>query len=162
MLGFAITIGVGGIIIILSCTLEQCVNRHCRHKPTPANDQRAIARIADHTLQLQRMALLGAGYESGWEEETLLDHVPVTGPEARFVLPNQKTPTDMDYLYSVAKLLQPATTEMTQSTSGLGENSGSNVSLPQEHLSTNIKERPVLPARSGSSRPLMEEFHDIQ
>jgi hypothetical protein len=99
VLGLAIIIGVGSIIIILSWTLESCVQRYYRHKPTPANEQGEIARIADHTLQLQRMALLGAGYPNGWDEETLLNHFPVTDPQARFKLPYRKNKTDKYYVY---------------------------------------------------------------
>lgn len=98
-LGLTIIIALGLTIIILSLSVETCVawwrrRRRARFerlsdahdlKAREFDDHREIARIADRTLQLQRMALMGANPDARWEGR--LEPVPYAmNPEMRFAL----------------------------------------------------------------------------
>jgi hypothetical protein len=107
-LGLMIVICVGLTIMILSWTVEPCVSFVRRKRPHSKHDYREIARIADRKLQLQRLALTGAGYGQGWEH--VLDLVPVTTRGCEFPPPTRYTVNGVDdYHYSADGPLLKAT-----------------------------------------------------
>ena len=74
-----------------------------RKKGEDKNDFREIARIADQKLQLQRIALQGAGYGDGWERR--IDEVPVTTRGVLFPQPTRlesSVADEDDYCYGSA------------------------------------------------------------
>lgn len=78
-LGLMIVICVGSTIILLSWIVEPLLGRFRRWRGYDGKyDYREVARIADHTLQLQRKAFQGAGFSHGWDHEHLMDQIPVT------------------------------------------------------------------------------------
>ena len=77
-LGLMIVICVGSTIIVLSWIVEPLVAFVRSKRGNNKHDYREIARIADHTLQLQRKAFEGAGFSDGWDPEHLLDVIPIT------------------------------------------------------------------------------------
>jgi hypothetical protein len=98
-LGLMILICVGLTIMILSRTVEPCVSFIRRKRSHNKHDYREIARISDRKLQLQRLALTGAGYGQGWEH--VLDLVPVTTRGCEFPPPTRYTVNGVDdYHYS--------------------------------------------------------------
>src|SRR5271163_2394949 len=85
--------------MILSWTVEPCVSFIRRKRSVNKHDYREIARVADRKLQLQRLALTGAGYGQGWEH--VFDLVPVTTRGCEFPPPTRyKDKNVEDYHYS--------------------------------------------------------------
>lgn len=98
-LGLMIVTCVGLTIIILSWTVEQYVSFIRKKRSHNKHDYREIARIADRKLQLQRLALTGAGYGQGWEH--VLNLVPVTPRGCEFPPPTRYAVNGVDdYHYS--------------------------------------------------------------
>jgi hypothetical protein len=108
-LGLMIVICVGSTLILLSWIIEPiiaCTRRRRRKNGNQKHDYREIVRIADQKLQLQRMALIGAGYRDGWEHP--FDEVPVTTKGALFPPPTrlERGPAGPeDYCYGSAMSL---------------------------------------------------------
>jgi hypothetical protein len=156
-LGLMITICVGSAIILTSLILEPIYRYRHKHWPTVSSDYCEVARIADHTLQLQRMALLGAGYDKGWDSETLLDNMPVTEPGTLFPLPCRQNPEEKDYHYVVAEPLLPSPEGKLE----VHAHQGNIAPLPQERFSIGndtSNGRPDLPGGTGSQQPLKTEY----
>jgi hypothetical protein len=92
-LGLMITICVCSAIILTSWILERVYA--FRHKRS--SDYSQVARIADHTLQLQMMALLGAGWDKGRDAETLGGNMSAAKGGPVFPLLCNGDPGDKDY-----------------------------------------------------------------
>lgn len=98
-LGLMIVICVGTTIMVLSWTVESCLAFIRGRRSVNKHDYREISRIADRKLQLQRLALSGAGYSQGWEH--VFDLVPVTTRGCKFPPPTRYKDNDVeDYHYS--------------------------------------------------------------
>ena len=101
-----VVICVGSTLILLSWIIEpiiSCTRQRKRKTREDKNDFREIARIADQKLQLQRIALQGAGYGDGWERT--MDEVPVATRGVLFPQPTrlERTGADEDdYCYGSA------------------------------------------------------------
>lgn len=98
-LGLMIVICVGLTIMIVSLTAESCVSYIRSKRQHSKHDYREIARVGDRKLQLQRLALTGAGFGDGWENA--FDLVPVTTRGCKFPpLTRYKVKDVEDYHYS--------------------------------------------------------------
>ena len=112
-LGLMIVVCVGSLIIILSWIVEPIVGFVRNKTKNKKHDCREIARIADHKLQLQRMALMGVGYEEEWDPKHAMDFVPVTRRDTLFPLPSRTKTGGDDYRYST---LDPLSSSKTPGT----------------------------------------------
>lgn len=85
--GVIILVCIGLTIILLSWIIEPlCGYIRARRARDPSSQRdihyREIARVADHKLQLHRMALSGFGYEQGWENNA--QDIPITAKGFEF------------------------------------------------------------------------------
>jgi hypothetical protein len=145
-LGLMIVICVGLAIMILSWTIEPCVTFIRSKRSHNKHDYREIARVADRKLQLQRLALTGAGYGQGWEQA--FDLVPVTTRGCEFPPPTRYKVNDVeDFHYSAAGPLL-AVSEDLECDGEMAEARSS----PQPRLS-----RPALALPGGSQQPLIQD-----
>jgi hypothetical protein len=146
-LGLMIVICVGLTIIVLSWTVEPCVSFIRSRRPHRKHDYREVARVADRKLQLQRLALTGAGYSQGWEH--VFDLVPVTTRGCEFPPPTRYRSNDVeDYHYSAANPLLPVGDDDAEGHGKMEEVRSS----PQPQLS-----RPSILLPGESQRPLIQD-----
>jgi hypothetical protein len=107
--GLMIVVCLGSALLVLSWTLEYIVGKVRGCRTSRKHDDREVGRIADHKLQLHRMALVGAGYRDIWERT--LESVPVTRADTDLPAASRVEDTkDADYRYSPAgvEALSPA------------------------------------------------------
>ena len=145
-LGLMIVICIGLTIMILSWTVESCVSFIRSKRQHSKHDYREIARVADRNLQLQRLALTGAGYGQGWEHA--FDQVPVTARGCEFPPPTRYKVNDVDdYHYSEDGPLL----ELSDDAEGY-EQMAEVKSSPQPRLSRSVMDRP-----EGSQQSLIQD-----
>lgn len=130
-LGLMIVICVGSFIILLSWTVEPLVaclrsRRGLRRtmgvgRGVEKHDYREVARVADHTLQLQRKALQGDGFIDGWDAERFMDTIPTTLGSSLFAAPSRyKVDGVDDYHYYYSALPTPGGGQHHNGSGGCG------------------------------------------
>ena len=114
---------------------------HPQQTVSQQHDYREIACVADRKLQLQRLALTGAGYRDGWEH--VFDLVPVTTRGCEFPPPTRYKGNDVeDYHYSDEGL-------------AVGDDADGDGRMKEARSSTQPRLSVVLPG--GSEQPLIQE-----
>jgi hypothetical protein len=143
-LGLMIVICVGLTIMLLSWTAESCIAFIRSKRPVNKHDYREIARVADRKLQLQRLALTGAGYRDGWEH--VFDLVPVTTRGCEFPPPTRYKDNDVeDYHHSDEGL-------------AVGDDADGDGRMKEARSSTQPRlSRPSVVLPGGSEQPLIQE-----
>jgi hypothetical protein len=153
-LGLMIVICVGTTIFLLSWILEPLI-AWIRGTWGPGDyDYREVARVADHKLQLHRMALVGAGYDEIWEQT--MDSIPITAAPGLQLPPatRKSAPSTNDYYYAAPEAAVPPTGTVLEA--AISPENGATTTLPAQ----TCERRPEMRSLATPEMPLIEDHGD--